>query len=159
MARELQEPGRKIRVFLVDDEPLVRKGLRFFFGAQADLEVCGEAASEREALEGIQDLGPDLVVVDLTLKEGDGLSLMRRLRQQCPALRLLVFSMHEQAHFAASAFAAGAHGYVVKGDPAEQLLDAIHEVLLGRGYLSERIAAKAPGLLARAAPHRRTRPA
>jgi DNA-binding NarL/FixJ family response regulator len=116
---------------------------------EPNLEVCGEAETEQEALGGILALRPDLAVVDLSLKEGEGLALIRRLREHCSGLKILVFTMHDQAEFAAAAFAAGAHGYVVKEEGAEKLLEAIHMVMEGLRYLSAQVAAKAPGLGAR----------
>jgi DNA-binding NarL/FixJ family response regulator len=145
------------RVFLVDDEPVVRRGLQLLFSAQPDLEVCGEAATEHEALEGILAQRPDVAVVDLSLKEGSGLSLINQLHQRRAAVKILVFSMHNQVHYAAAAFEAGAHGYVLKEEGAERVLDAVQAVLRGERYLSEQIAAKAPGLVSRAAPHGRKR--
>ena len=150
-------PPSKTRLFLVDDGPLVRKGLRLLCSVQPDLEVCGEAAGELEALAGILALHPDLAVVDLSLKEGDGLALIKRLRQQCPTLKILVFSMHDQAPFAAIAFALGAHGYVIKEEGSERLLQAIEVVMSGKVYLSDQIAAQAPHLLASISPQGRAR--
>jgi DNA-binding NarL/FixJ family response regulator len=157
MARELNTTPPRTRLFLVDDEPGVRRGLRSLCGLETNLEVCGEAATEREALEGILALRPHLVIVDLSLKKGDGLGLIKQLHEHCPALKILVFSMHDQAHFATAAFAAGAHGYVVKEDGAERVLEAIQVVMQGGQYLSKQIAAKAPSLALRTRPHGRTR--
>jgi len=111
------------------------------------LAVCGEAESEHDALEGILALRPDLAVVDLTLKLGDGLALIKQLHQLCPTLKILVFSMHQEAHCATAAFAAGAHGYVSKEEGTERVLEAIQAVMAGECYLSERMAAKMPGLV------------
>ena len=141
----------------MDDEPVVRRGLRLLFGAKPDLEVCGEAGSEHEALEGILASRPNLAIVDLSLREGDGLALIKQLHQLRPALKILVFSMHEQAHFATTAFAAGAHGYVIKEEGTERVLEAIRVVMEGNRFLSEQIAIKAPGLMAHTGRHRRTR--
>ena len=146
-----------IRLFLVDDEPIVRKGLRLLLGVKPGLAVCGEADNEHDALAGILAAQPDLAVVDLTLKLGDGLALIKELRRHCPALRILVFSMHQEAHFATAAFAAGAHGYVVKEEGSEGVLGAIQIVAKGGSYLSERMAAKAPGLVPRAKTRSSTR--
>ena len=157
MARLQDNPPPQIRLFLVDDEPIVRKGLRLLFGVEPSLAVCGEAENEHDALAGILALRPDLAVVDLGLKLGDGLSLIKQLHQLCPALKILVFSMHEQAHFVAAAFAAGAHGYVVKEEGTERLLEAIQVIMDGGSYLSEPIAAKAPGLVPRPGSRGRTR--
>ena len=158
MARQLHKPRRKIRLFLVDDEPLVLRGLRFLLSVEPGMEVCGEAETELEALEGILARRPDLAVVDLSLKEGDGLALIKRLKKLCPALKILVFSMHDQVHFAAIAFAAGARGYVVKEEGTERVLDGIQVIMDGGYYLSERIAAKAPGHRVPAGPRYLTRP-
>lgn len=147
MAVHQHSPGRKTRVFLVDDEPIVRRGLRLLFGSKPDLEVCGEAATEHEALEGILARRPDLAVVDLSLKEGDGLALITQLHRLCPGLRILVFSMHAQVHFATLAFEAGAHGYVVKEEGTEKVLEAIHTLMEGGCYLSAGLAAEAPSLI------------
>ena len=155
MARLQVNPPTPIRVFLVDDEPVVRRGLRLLFGAKPSLEVCGEAGSEHDALEGILASRPDLAVVDLSLKEGDGLALIKQLHRLRPALKILVFSMHEQAHFATAAFAAGAHGYIIKEEGADRVLEAIQAVVDGRRYLSAQVLAKAPGLMAHTGPRSR----
>ena len=133
---------RITRVFLVEDEPLVRRGLRVLFSLEPDLEVCGEAESEREALDGILTQQPDLTVVDLNLKQGTGLALITQLRQQLPTLRILVFSMHSEVEMVRLAFAAGAAGYVLKEEGTDQVLDAIRQVVQGRRYLSTHLAAK-----------------
>jgi DNA-binding NarL/FixJ family response regulator len=141
MARQLNSPS-VIRLFLVDDEPVVRRGLRLLFSHEPGLEVCGEAGTELEALEGILSEQPDLAIVDLSLKEGDGLALIKRLHRLRPTTKILVFSMHEQEHFVATSLAAGAHGYVLKDEGTDQVLQAIQEVMKGKCYLSPRMAAK-----------------
>jgi DNA-binding NarL/FixJ family response regulator len=157
MARMQTDSPQPIRVFLVDDEPIVRKGLRLLFGVRPGLVVCGEADNEHDALAGILAVQPDVAVVDLTLKLGDGLSLIEQLHRRCPALRILVFSMHQEAHFATAAFAAGGHGYVVKEEGTERLLEAIQILANGGSYLSEQMAAKAPDLVPRAKTRSSTR--
>jgi DNA-binding NarL/FixJ family response regulator len=158
MARLQDNPPPQIRLFLVDDEPVVRRGLQLLFGGDPSLTVCGEAENEHDALEGILALRPDLAVVDLSLKLGDGLALITQLHQLRPALKILVFSMHEQVHFATAAFAAGAHGYVTKGEGTEKALEAIRLIMRGDYYLSEQIAAKAPNLLPKTGPRGTVRP-
>jgi DNA-binding NarL/FixJ family response regulator len=158
MARQQHSSPPKLRVFLVDDEPVVRRGLRLLLSLQDNLTICGEAASENEAFEGISKLRPHLAVVDLSFEEGDGLSLIKRLRQLCPTLKIMVFSMHDQVDFATAAFAAGAHGYVVKEEGSEKVVEAIQVIMSGGCYLSERIAAKAPGLVQRAGVRGRPQP-
>ncbi len=146
MSQQHHRP-RPIRLFLVDDEPVVRRGLRLLLSGDPGLEVCGEAGTERDALAGIMASRPDLAVVDLSLKEGDGLALITHLHGVRPSLKLLVFSMHQQADFAAAAFAAGADGYVLKEEGAERVLQAVRRILRGKRYLSTRIAAGAPRLV------------
>ena len=136
-------------MFLVEDEPVVCRGLRLLLSLEVHVSVCGEAASEAEALEGIQKLRPHVAVVDLSLEQGDGLSLIKRLHALCPALKILVFSMHDQADIADAAFMAGAHGYVVKDEGSEKVIEAIRVILDGGCYLSTQIAAKAPSLRSR----------
>jgi DNA-binding NarL/FixJ family response regulator len=153
MAREHSRVASRKRVFLVDDEAVVRRGLKLLCNLQPHLEVCGEAANAQEALHGIVSLNPDLAVVDLNLEGTDGLTLIQELRRLCPPLKILVFTMYDQAHFAAAAFAAGAQGYVTKEEGADKALEAIEWVLNGGYYLSERMAEKAPGLLSALAPH------
>jgi len=146
MALQQIDPGPMTRVFLVDDEPIVRRGLRLLLTLQPGLEICGEAGGEHEALEGILPLRPDLVVVDLSLKEGDGITLIKQLHHHCPELKILVFSMHDQAPVVATALTAGAHGYVAKEEGAEKFIEAVGVVMRGQRYLSEQIAAKSPRL-------------
>jgi DNA-binding NarL/FixJ family response regulator len=158
MARQQHKRGPKLRLFVVDDEPAVCKGLKALFSLEPGLEVCGEAAGAHEALKRIVALIPDVAIVDLTLKEGDGLGLIRQLHQRCPALKVLVFSMHDQVHFAASAFAAGAQGYVLKEEGTERVIEAIQVIMDGGYYLSQQLATKAPDLATSSGHHRRVRP-
>jgi len=146
MANRTELPPPRTRLFLVDDEPAVRKGLGLLVSGRADLDVCGEAASGRDALELIPRLHPDLVVVDLTLKSVGGLELMRRLRQTHPELKLLVFSMHNQLSYVQAAFEVGAQGYVAKEEGTEKLLEAIDVLIAGGLYLTPMMAARLPGL-------------
>ncbi len=136
----------KNRVFVVDDEPVVRRGLQLLLGHEPSLAVCGEAEGESEALEKILSLKPELAIVDLGLKEGSGINLLKDLRRHCPAMKILVFTMHNEAHMAAAAFAAGANGYVTKDEGTETVLEAIGLILHGGIFVSRQIATKAPGL-------------
>jgi DNA-binding NarL/FixJ family response regulator len=145
-ARHQHEATAMTRLFLVDDEPGVQRALRLLISTQPALEVCGQAGTERDAVEGILASRPDVAVVDLTLKEGNGLALIEQVHQRCPAVKLLVFSAHDRALLAAHAFAVGAHGYLLKEEGTEHLLEAIQTVMRGERYLSTLLAAKAPGL-------------
>jgi DNA-binding NarL/FixJ family response regulator len=152
MRGEAQPAARKIRVMLVDDEPMVRQGLTLLLELEPDLLVCGAEESETEAAQRIPRLNPDVVVVDLCLKQGTGLNLIKQLRHRCPKLKIIVFSMYDQAHYVGRAFAVGAHGYITKEEGGERLVEAIHTVMGGKFYLSEEMAARTPSLLPGPAP-------
>lgn len=126
----------------VDDEPLARKGLARRFAAEPDLVVCGEAAGERQAIKRIKATKADLAVVDLDLKQGSGLNLIRQLSQRRPAMQIVVFSTRTQVAYVASAVAGGAHGYVAKDEDTDKLLEAIRAVMHGEFYLSRAVAAR-----------------
>lgn len=125
-----------VKVLLVDDHPLVRAGLRQLICQEPDLSVCGEAANATEALERFKADTPAVVVLDLSLSNGNGLKLIKRLRTWNPTTRILVVSMHDEQLFAERALQAGANGYVHKRDAAEKVIEAIHQVVKGKVYLS-----------------------
>jgi DNA-binding NarL/FixJ family response regulator len=128
--------GRR-KVLIVDDHPIVRQGLRAMIGAEPDLCICGEAENEREARIAIRELQPDVVVVDLSLDEGDGINLVRDVHAHHPGVALLVLSMHDEAIYAERLLAVGASGYIMKQAAADQLANALRCVLDGGTYLSE----------------------
>jgi DNA-binding NarL/FixJ family response regulator len=106
--------GTRRRVLIVDDHPIVRQGLRRMIDPEPDLAVCGEAQTDREARAAIRELDPDVVIVDISLNQGDGLELVRDVHAQRPSLPMLVLSMHEEAIYAERVLAAGASGYIMK---------------------------------------------
>jgi len=128
------------RVLIVDDHPIVRQGLRLMIDLEPDLEVCGEAQSEREARNAIRELQPDVVLVDISLAQGDGLELVRDAHAHHPELPMLVLSMHDELIYAERMLAAGASGYIMKHAASDQLLVALRRVLAGGIYLSEALA-------------------
>jgi len=130
----------KRKVFLVDDHPLVREWLGALINRQADLEVCGEAASAPQARERIEDAKPDIAVVDITLENGSGLELIKDLRVLEPKMAVVVLSMHDESLYAERAMRAGARGYLVKKETTKKILLVIREVLDGRLYVSGRFA-------------------
>ena len=132
------------RILLVDDHPIVRQGLRRMIANERDLEVCGEAETVREARRAVRDLAPDVVVVDLSLREGDGIDLVRELRAHHPDLPVLVLSMHDESVFAGRLLAAGARGYIMKQAASEQFVAAVRCVLAGGTYASDAIGAPPP---------------
>lgn len=132
----------KTRIFIVDDHPIVRRGLQLLISLEADLMVCGEAESAPIAVEKVMATKPDLVVVDLALKAGSGLELIKQLRSQHPKLRMLVFSMRDEGIYAERALRAGANGYITKEEGTEKALEAIRIILQGKNYVSPAISAK-----------------
>jgi DNA-binding NarL/FixJ family response regulator len=130
------------RVLLVDDHPIVLKGLRRLIESEDDLEVCAEAEGVREARAAMRKYQPDLVVVDISLKDGDGLELVKDLRAQYPALPVLVLSMHDESVYAERMLAAGANGYIMKQAASEQFMEALRKVLAGGIYVSDTIEAR-----------------
>ena len=127
------------RILVVDKHPVIRVGLRQLIEQESDLSVCGEADTIERALDAAVVFDPDLIIVDLALGAEDGVELIRHLRARYSAVRLLVFSVHDEALFAYLALQAGANGYVVKGEPSDHVVHAIREVLAGRTYVSERL--------------------
>jgi DNA-binding NarL/FixJ family response regulator len=125
------------RVLIVDDHPIVRQGLKRMIEAEADMEVCGEAATEAQARRAIRELTPDIVIVDLALQEGDGLELVRDVHAHHPDVPMLVLSMHDETIYAERLLSEGASGYIMKQAAADQLLNALRTVLRGETYLSE----------------------
>ena len=128
------------RVLIVDDHPIVRQGLRRMIETEADLVVCGEVQSEREARAAIRALVPDVVIVDISLAQGDGLELVRDVHAQQPELPMLVLSMHDELIYGERLLAAGASGYIMKQAASDQLLIALRRVLSGGIYVSESLA-------------------
>jgi DNA-binding NarL/FixJ family response regulator len=125
-----------VRVLLVDDHPVVRRGLRDVLSTEPGLDVCGEAADPREALKLLSEIECDLAIVDLSLQGPSGLELIKQLRSQYPDMAVLVCSMHDEALFAERALRAGARGYVQKQEAADQVLTAVRRILGGHFYLS-----------------------
>ena len=128
------------KVLIVDDHPIVRQGLRRMIEPEPDLVVCGEVQTEREARAAIRALAPDVVIVDISLAQGDGLELVRDVHAQRPDLPMLVLSMHDELIYAERLLAAGASGYIMKQAASDQLLIALRKVLDGEVYLSESLA-------------------
>lgn len=127
----------KKRVLIVDDHPLLRDGLAKVLNQQPDLVVCGEAGDARGALAALPASKPDVVIVDLTMDNGNGLDLIKDLSTLRPDLPLLVLSMHHENLYAERAVRAGAKGYVMKREPVGTVLAALRKVLAGHMALSE----------------------
>lgn len=135
----LKKNPRRWRILVVDDHPLVRAGLAALIGNEPDLEVCGEAAGQGEALQRLKECPPDLAIIDISLGEGSGFNLIKHIKASGVAVRMLVSSMHDESLYAERALRAGAMGYINKQEAAERMVDAIRTVLKGKVYLSERV--------------------
>ena len=127
------------RVLIVDDHPIVRQGLRRIMENEDDLVVCGEAETVCDANVAIRELHPDAVVADISLKQGDGIELVREVRAHFPKLPILVLSMHDELIYAERILSAGANGYIMKQAASEQFLVSLRRVLDGGIYLSETV--------------------
>ena len=132
---------QKIKILLVDDHPLVREGLANLILQQPDMEVCGEAASEPQALQLIGSALPNVAVVDLTLENGSGLELIKSIKAMHPTVAMLALSMHDESLYAERALRAGARGYLMKREAAKKVIQGIRAVLAGQLFVSEKIAA------------------
>jgi DNA-binding NarL/FixJ family response regulator len=131
--------GRPRRVLIVDDHPIVRQGLRSLVEQEVDLTVCGEAGSAAEALKVLTALKPDLLLVDISLKGPDGLELTKSVRALKPGLPILIVSMHDESLYAERVLRAGANGYIMKEEVAENVVGAARKVLAGDIYISDRM--------------------
>ncbi|MBU2501723.1 MAG: response regulator transcription factor [bacterium] len=124
------------QLLIVDDHPLVRSGIKALIQLEPDLAVCGEAEDQATALRMIGVLEPDLVLVDISLKNSNGLNLIREITQSHPGVMTLAVSMHDEYTYAIRCLKAGAKGYIMKQEGTEKILEAIRCVLGGRTYLS-----------------------
>lgn len=127
---------KKYKVLIVDDHPIVRQGLSRFVSQEPDIEVCGGADGVSDALAMVEKFQPDLVLVDITLKESNGIELISRIKAHHEATRTLVWSMFDEQIYAERALRAGAMGYINKREPIENVVAAVRQVLHGEMYLS-----------------------
>lgn len=132
----------KKQVFLVDDHPIVRQGLIKLIEQEDGLEVCGEAGSVTEALEALKNLGPDVILVDISLEDSNGLELIKMVDDLGLQIPMLVLSMHDEALYAEHALRSGASGYVMKQAASNTLIQAIEKVLDGEIYVSKTMSSQ-----------------
>ena len=130
------------RVLIVDDHPVMRRGIHEALSHEPSLQVCGEAGDVPQAMRLVESLRPDLMTVDISLDGSSGLDLIKRVHAMYPDIRMLVVSMHDEVFFADRALAAGAMGYVSKHEASEKLVEAVRFVLLGGVYLSPEMTAR-----------------
>jgi len=140
------------KVFVVDDHPIVRRGLVELISQEEDLVVCGQAEDAHQAMKGIKTLKPDIVIVDISLKDRSGIELIKDIKAQHAGLPVLTLSMHDESLYAERALRAGAKGYIMKQEATEQVITAIRKVLSGQVYVSNGMAAKIVSKFAGSAP-------
>jgi len=141
MVRAKRKPNAKDKrkVLVVDDHPVVREGLTCLINEEADLVVCGTSEDMPQAIKAIQSLEPDIVTVDISLKDASGLELIKVIKTQFPELPVLALSVHSERYYAERAIRAGAKGYITKREATGDIIAAIREVLDGGIHLSQRM--------------------
>jgi DNA-binding NarL/FixJ family response regulator len=132
----------KYKVVIVDDHPIVRQGLGQMINQENDLLVCGEASDIPSALQSVKECRPDIAVVDISLGQSSGLSLIEELTRQYPGLSILALSMHDESLYAERCLRAGAKGYIMKKEPPEKVIIAIKKILNGDIYVSSDLGSK-----------------
>lgn len=141
MAKRLAATSKQItRVLIVDDHPIVREGLSSLLSKQPDFEVCGEAEDVPSALSLVGEARPHVVTIDISLKSGSGLDLIRRITEAAPSIRIVACSLYDETLYAERALQAGALGYVNKHEATRTIVKAIRQVLDGKIYLSDRMS-------------------
>jgi DNA-binding NarL/FixJ family response regulator len=134
--QEMPTDPHPSRLLIVDDHPMMRRGLHEFLADELDLEICGEAANMAEGLKLVRELDPDLTIVDISLPDGSGIELIKKIVGRDGSARVLALSMHDEMLYAARVLRAGALGYIQKSRPGDEFLAAIRKVLRGEIALS-----------------------
>jgi DNA-binding NarL/FixJ family response regulator len=140
MRHETSSTVARSTIFIVDDHPIVRQGLALLINREPDLTVCGDAEEASSALRLIEELKPDLIVVDISLNGPDGLDLLKTIRAREPNLPVLILSMLDESLYAERSLRAGANGYIMKQEATDRVLVAIRRILGGEIYVSDRMA-------------------
>ena len=129
----------KHRILIVDDHPIFRQGLAQLINQEDDLCVCGDAEDYQGAVKAVAELKPDMIIVDITLKDMSGIDLIKEIRKFHKGISMLVISMHDESLYAERAFRAGAKGYVMKQEASEYVVKAIRQVRSGGIYAGEKM--------------------
>lgn len=140
--RRIEKGTSMYRIFIVDDHPIMRRGYTALLTRESDLQVCGEAGSGEEAIEQIQKMNPDLVIVDISMDGMNGIEMIKYLKTLRSELPFLVVSMHDETLYAERAIHAGASGYIMKSEVGVSVITAVRRILLGGIYLSEQMSSK-----------------
>ena len=128
-----------IRVFLADDHEVIREGLKTLLESQKDIEVIGYAANGRTAVKKIKALGPDIVIMDISMPELDGIEATRQIISLGVKTKVIIFSMHSSKEHVTRALQAGAHGYVAKESVGTEIIQAVKDVQAGKTFISPMI--------------------
>ena len=131
---------RRIKLLLVDDHPVVRKGISSCLARHEHLQVVGEAGNGEEAIRKTRELAPDIVLMDIDMPEMNGLTVTELLRKESPKIKVLILSMHSNSEYVMRIIQSGASGYVLKEAPTEELLRAIEAVNAGEAFFSPEVA-------------------
>jgi DNA-binding NarL/FixJ family response regulator len=135
-------PQKKHKVLIIDDHPVFCLGMSELINKEADLTVCGSIESIKKACRTIAGLRPDLIIVDISLKDGNGLNLVQHIKKEYEALPMLVLSMYDESLYAERALLAGASGYIMKQEAIPKVVKAIRYVLDGNLYASDMVKEK-----------------
>lgn len=130
------------KVLVVDDHELMRMALVQLIGQEQDLVVCGETEDAPGALKAIEELKPDIAIVDISLKQSHGIELIKDIKVRWPDFRVLVLTMHDESFYAERVLRAGAMGYVTKAEVSSKVIEGIRKVLDGEVYISDAMASK-----------------
>lgn len=133
---------KKIRIVLAEDHTILREGLRALLSADPKFEIVGEAADGREAIRWVEKLGPDLVMMDLSMPRMTGMDAIREIKKRYPATKIIALTVHKTEEYLRTTLQAGADGYVLKDATHEELMLAIENILEGKTYLSPGVSEK-----------------
>jgi DNA-binding NarL/FixJ family response regulator len=147
--------NQKIKILVVDDHAIIRQGLRRLIEHEPDFTVCGEAEDGHSALDLISKTKPDLAIIDIGLQGMNGIDLIKNIKTRNPKLLILIISMYDETVYAERALRAGAKGYLMKKESAENVIPAVRKILDGKLYLSQTVSEKILSKMAdaKSAPH------
>jgi len=130
----------RLRILVADDHEVVRAGVRSLLESQPDCEICGEAVTGRQAVALAQQLAPDIVILDITMPEANGLDAARQILKTLPDVRVLILSVHESEELVREILDMGAHGYILKSDAGRELAAAMRTLRKGESFFTSRVA-------------------
>jgi len=134
--------GNNVRIVLADDHTILREGLRALLSADPDFEIIGEAGDGREAVRCVEKLGPDLLLMDLSMPRMSGMDAISEIKKRYPETKIIALTVHKTEEYLLSTLQAGVDGYVLKDATHDELVMAIHNVMAGKRYLSPGISEK-----------------